>query len=117
MANRYGLGLPSLGNLRTPLEGVDLVADEVNRLATLPGTVAGKVLNAAGNAVDNVKRDIEGPREQPERPIPPDQLLAPIPRAIGHIVGGVIDVVKSGVDGVVQNVDGARQELEDFVRG
>lgn len=110
-------GLPSPGNLKTPLEGVDLAADLVNRAATLPGAVVGDMVGAAGQAIKNIKSDISMPREQPERPIPPDQLIKPIPSAIGHAVGGVIDTVKSGVDAVVQNVEGARREVETFVRG
>jgi hypothetical protein len=109
-------GLPNLGGLRTPLEGVDLVADMVNRAATLPGAVVGDMVDAAGDAVKNIKNDIAMPREQPERPIPPGQLLAPIPKAVGHVVSGAIDTVKSGMDAVVQNVEGARRELEEFVR-
>lgn len=112
-----GYNWPAPHSLRTPLEGVDLAADMVNRAATLPGAVVGDMVDAAGNAVLSLKNDIAAPREQPERPIPPDKLLSPIPKAIGHAVGGVIDVVKSGVDAVVNNVDGARREIEDFVRG
>lgn len=115
MAKRYGL--PGPGNLRTPLEGIDLAADMVNRVATLPGAVVGDVLDAAGDTIKTIKEDIASPREQPERPIPPDKLIKPIPGAIVHAVGGVVDVVKSGVDAVVHNVEGARQELDDFIRG
>ncbi len=115
MAKLYGL--PSPGNLRTPLEGVDLAADIVNRVATLPGAIVGDVLDAAGDTIKTIKQDIASPREQPERPIPLDRLIKPIPAAIGHAVSGAIDTVKSGVDAVVQNVEGARRELDDFVRG
>lgn len=115
MAGRYGV--PSIGGLRSPLEGIDLAADMVNRLAALPGEVAEDVLDAAGNAVGKVKKDLETPREQPERPIPLDQLLTPIPKGIGDIVTGVVDTVKSGIDAVVDNVEGARRELDDFIRG
>ena len=115
MARQYGF--PSPGNLRTPLEGVDLAADMLNRAATLPGAVVSSVLDAAGNAVHNLKSAIATPREQPERPIPPDQLISPIPKAIIAAVSGGIETVKSGVGAVVQNVEGAKQELEDFIRG
>lgn len=115
MVRRYGL--PSPGNLRTPLEGVDLAADTLNRAATLIPDALGSVAGAASRALGNIQGAIEKPREQPERPIPPDKLIEPIPSAIGHAVTGVIDIVKSGVDSVVQNVEGARRELEDFVRG
>lgn len=115
MTGRFGL--PAPGNLRTPLEGVDLVADGVNRVATLPGAVVGGMLSAAGQAFENIQRDIAAPREQSERPIPPDKLISPIPQAVGHVVSGVMDTVKSGVDAVVGTVDGARRELEDFIRG
>ncbi len=115
---RYGkFSLPGPGNLRTPLEGVDLVADGINRVASLPGQVIGGMLDAAGNAFGSVTRDLESPREQPERPIPPDVLISPVAKGLGDVVGGVIDVAKTGVDAVVQNVEGARRELEDFVRG
>lgn len=109
--------LPSLGKLRTPLEGVDLVADMVNRVATLPGMVVGDMASSSSNLVRNLKGDIEMPRVQSERPIPPGTLLAPIPKAIGDGVGGVIDIVKSGVDAVVDNVSGAKGELDTFFRG
>jgi hypothetical protein len=115
MAKRYGL--PGPGNLRTPLEGIDLAADMLNRVATLPGAVVGDMLDAAGETVEAIKEDIASPREQPERPIPPDKLLKPIPSAVVHAIGGAVDVIKSGVDAVVQNVEGARAELDDFVRG
>lgn len=115
MVRRYGM--PSPGNLRTPLEGVDLVADGLNRVASAIPDALGSIASAAGRAADNLEADIERPRGQPERPIPPDVLIEPIPSAIGHVVTGVIDVVKSGVDSVVQNVEGARRELEDFIRG
>jgi hypothetical protein len=117
MARNNSMGLPNPGNLRSPLEGVDLVADGINRLGALPGQFVGRVLDASGNAFNQVTSDLENPRQQPERPIPPDVLLKPIPQAVGHMVGGVIDVVKSGADAIVQNVDGARSELETFVRG
>ncbi len=110
-------GLPNPGNLRTPLEGVDLAADMVNRVATLPGAVVGDVISAAGSTIRTIKDDISSPRDQPERPIPLDKLVKPIPSAIGHAVSGAINTVKSGVDAVVQNVDGARRELDDFIRG
>lgn len=115
MAKTYGL--PNLGNLRTPLEGIDMAADMLNRAATLPGQVVGGVLDAAGSTFNSVQRAIAAPRDQPERPIPPDKLVMPIPQAVGDIVTGVIDVVKSGVDAVVDNVDGARREVEQFIRG
>jgi len=115
MVGRYGM--PALGNLRTPLEGVDLVADMANRAVSLIPDTLGGMAGAAARAADNLEGDIEAPRAQPERPIPPDKLIAPIPGAVAHVVTGVIDVVKSGVDSVVQNVEGARRELEDFVRG
>ena len=117
MARNNSMGLPNPGNLRSPLEGVDLVADQANRLAALPGEVIGRVLQAGEGAFGNVTGDLTSPRQQPERPIPPDVLIKPIPQAVGHMVGGTIDIVKSGVDAVVQNVDGARAELETFVRG
>lgn len=118
MAYRSGKpGLPSLGNLRTPLEGVDLVADEINRLATLPGDVGASMFDAAGNAINQIKADIAAPRMQAERPIPPGTLLAPIPAGIGDIVSGVVGIVKSGVDGVITNVQGAKGELDTFIRG
>jgi len=115
MAGRYGV--PTLGNLRTPLEGVDMVADGVNRVVSAIPDALGAVATAAGRAAGNLQGDIERPRVQSERPIPPDKLIEPIPQAVGHIVTGVIDVVKSGVDSVVQNVEGARREVEDFIRG
>lgn len=108
--------LPGPGNLRTPLEGIDLVADGINRVATLPFQVAREVNAAASRATDTLQKDISAPREQSERPIPPDVLISPIPKGLGHIVSGVIDTVKSGVGAVVGNVDGARQELENFVK-
>lgn len=110
-------GYSNPGGLKTPLEVIDLGADEVNRLATLPGAVVADVLDAAADTVNNIKKDIAMPREQTERPIPPDKLIAPIPAAVVHAVSGAVKVVKSGVDAVVHNVDGARQELEDFVQG
>lgn len=112
-----GSMLPNIGGLRTPLEGVDLAADLVNRAATFPGAVVGTMVDAVGDTITSLKNDIAMPREQPERPVPPDKLLMPIPKAIGHVVGGAIDTVKSGVNAAVQNVEGARREIEDFVRG
>jgi len=117
MVYRRGIGLPGPGNLRTPFEGIDLVADEINRLAALPGEVVSQMADSFSNTVEDIKRDLSAPREQPERPIPPDVLLSPIPKAIGDAVSGAIGFVKSGVDAVVNNVEGARRELEDFVRG
>ncbi len=106
-----------MAKLRTPLEVFDLGADELNRAATIiPGMVK-SVAGAATNLVSNIQSDIESPRVQHERPIPPGTLLAPIPSALGHVVSGAIDVVKSGVDSVIGNVDGAARELEQFVRG
>lgn len=110
-------GLPSPGKLRTPLEGIDLVADGINRAATLPGMVVGDMLDSVAETVRALKSDIEAPRVQSERPIPPDVLLSPIPKAIGDAVGGVIDTVKAGVDAVVENVNGAKNELDQFIRG
>jgi hypothetical protein len=103
--------------LRTPLEGIDLAADIVNRAATLPGAVIGDMANAAGSAVKNIQAEIAAPREQPERPIPPAELLKPIPGAVADAVGGAINTVKAGVNAAVQNVEGARQEIDGFVRG
>ena len=109
-------GLPGPGNLRTPLEGVDLAADLINRAATLVPTVVSEVGDSASRIFSNLKADIESPRQQSERPIPPDKLIGPFPDAIGHVVTGAIDTVKSGMDAVVDNVEGARREIEDFVR-
>jgi hypothetical protein len=117
MHSNPGGMMPNIGNLRTPLEGVDLAADMVNRVATLPGAVVGDMVDAVGDTIKSLKNDIAMPREQPERPIPPDKLISPIPKAVGDAVGGAIDTVRSGVDAVVQNVEGARRELENFVRG
>jgi hypothetical protein len=115
MARSYGM--PNMGGLRTPLEGVDLAADLINRVATLPGAVVGGMVDSVGDGIGKIKNDIAMPREQPERPIPPDKLISPIPKAIGDAVGTAIDTVKTGVDAVVQNVEGARREIEEFVRG
>lgn len=115
MAGRYGM--PNPGNLKSPLEGVDLVADGINRVASLPGQVIGEVLDATGEAFAKVTADLEAPRTQTERPIPPDVIISPVFKGAGDIVGGVIDTVKSGVDAVVNNVEGARRELEEFFRG
>ncbi len=115
MVKRYGI--PTPGNLRSPLEVVDLGADMINRVATLPGAVVGDMVEAVGDTIQNIKEDIASPREQPERPIPLGKLIAPIPSAATHAVTGVINTLKSGADAVVQNVDGARRELEDFARG
>ncbi len=115
MVKKYGLPTPE--GLKSPLEVVDLGADMVNRAATLPGEVVGKMVDAAGKTITNLKDDIAAPREQPERPIPPEQLIKSIPNAVGHVVTGVVDIAKSGVDAAVQNVEGARRELEDFIGG
>lgn len=114
MARDFGLPMP--GGLRTPLEVIDLGADMLNRAFTLPGQVASQTGQAAARSSDSLGRDIESPRVQTERPIPPAVLVRPVLAGVGHIVSGVIDTAKSAVDAVVDNVEGARQELESFIK-
>lgn len=117
MSWQSGLGLPHPQHLRTPLEGVDLVADGVNRVAAMPGKVVSNMLDASGDMVSQVTNDLQSPRMQPERPIPPGALLSPIPQGIGDIVTGAVVIVKSGVNGVVDSFQGAKAELDAFLRG
>lgn len=108
--------MPPNDKIPTPLEVVDTGADIVNRIFGAGAKIAGNALTAAGQAFKDVERDISAPREAAEIPPSPDQLISPIFKGVGHIIGGVINTGKGVVDGVIETAEGVRHEIESLGR-
>lgn len=107
---------PRLGNIPTPLEGVDLVADVVNQVVSTPPRVLGNALSAAGGMCKNIEGDLARPREYSEIPPPPQVLVEPAISGVGHIVDGVLGTAKGAAEGVLATFEGVRREVTTFIR-
>ena len=108
--------LPKLGNLPSPTEVVDGVADIANRLFSAPAVIGSNVSAASARANDSLERDIGAPRINRESPKSPGTLISPAFSGVGHIVGGAVDVVKGAVDGVVETIDGIKADVDARIR-
>ena len=104
-----------LGNLPTPLEVVDTVADMANQVVRTPFRVGGNALMAAGQTLKNIEMDVAKPADYSEIPPPPDLIVGSAISGVSHAVQGVINTAKGAVQGVVDTGDGLRREVEQLV--